>query len=236
MNAYPLYVQALVALCGALWCASYLLLIRQAARDRTPGMPLAPLCVNVAWELVYGFIHPDLPPASYANRAWFVIDLVILWQLWRYGRDELPPIVPRRWWSAIVAGGVIAGLLAVLALHHDLHDEGGTYSGWGDQLLLSASCVAMLLRRQRSAGQSMYIGITRALGSLVLIPAQHAITPHARTLWLIYALFPILDVLYLSLLYRQCLAEGRDPWDRAAPTPTVAAAPLSGRSDTLISP
>ena len=53
---------AIMVGCGMLWTLAYLLIIRQGFLDRTYGMPLAALCVNLSWELVFAFVYPhDLP-------------------------------------------------------------------------------------------------------------------------------------------------------------------------------
>jgi hypothetical protein len=202
---------ASAALSGLLWSVCYVLILRRGFLDRSYGMPAAALFVNLAWELIFGFVHPDRPPMCHVNQVWFVIDCVILYQYLRFGRQELPEALPRRWFLPAVGLGLVTAFLGVLFLTYDLRDWQGNYSGWGAQLLLSLTCIAMLLRRRSVRGQSVYIGLSRMLGTVALIPFQYALTPGARFLLLIFVLSPIFDGIYLVLLVRQSRAEGIDP-------------------------
>ncbi|WP_139559286.1 transmembrane-type terpene cyclase [Methylotetracoccus oryzae] len=197
-----------------LWGMAYLLIIRRAFKDRSYGMPFAPMCVNVAYEFTFGFVFPDVPPMNYANIAWFFIDLVIVYQYLRFGRDEFPALFPRNWFLPSVVLGIVTAFVGVVAMTVEFHDVNGNYSGWGDQLLISISYVALLARRQSIRGQSVYILLSRMFGSIALIPAQYLQAPDSVLLVFIYVAFIVFDLIYLTLLLRQCRLEGINPWRR----------------------
>ena len=48
---------AFTALSGILWSASYILMANRGFKDQSYSMPIFCLCLNVAWETVFGFIH-----------------------------------------------------------------------------------------------------------------------------------------------------------------------------------
>jgi hypothetical protein len=86
---------AIMVGCGVLWTLAYLLIIRQGFLERTYGMPLAALCVNLSWEFVFAFVYPHDLPQRAVNVVWLVFDLVILTQLLLYGPREFANL-PRR--------------------------------------------------------------------------------------------------------------------------------------------
>src|SRR5215207_3603612 len=80
---------------GVLWTLAYLLIIRQGFLDRTYGMPLAALCVNLSWEFVFAFVYPHDLPQRAVNVAWLAFDLVILFQFLLYGPREFAGVSRR---------------------------------------------------------------------------------------------------------------------------------------------
>lgn len=197
-----------------LWGGAYLLIIRRAFKDQSYGMPFGPMCVNVAYEFTFGFVFPDVPPMKYANIAWFFIDLVIVYQYLRFGWDEFPALFPKSWFVPSVVLGIATAFAGVVAMTVEFRDVNGNYSGWGDQLLISISYVALLARRQSLRGQSVYILLTRMFGSIALIPGQYLQAPDSVLLVFLYVAFIVLDLIYLTLLLRQCRCEGMNPWRR----------------------
>lgn len=202
------------AVCGILWTTSYILILRRARLDKAHGMPLAPLCVNMAYEFIFGILHPDKPPLNIVNIIWFVIDLMIGVQYLRYGRAEFPRNFPRALFVPMAIGCLGLAFGGVLTLTYDLNDWQGNYTGWGDQMLISLCFVVMLGRRGSVRGQSIYIALSRCLGTLTLIPAQYVLTPNARFLAYVYGAYLMIDVLYMVLLARQARMEGINPWKR----------------------
>jgi hypothetical protein len=73
---------------GVLWTITYLLIIRRGFLDRTYGMPLVALCANLSWEFIFSFLFPHGPLQRPVNVVWFSLDLIILYQLLRYGPRE----------------------------------------------------------------------------------------------------------------------------------------------------
>jgi hypothetical protein len=70
---------------GAFWTLTYLLIIRRGFLDRTYGMPLVALCANISWEFIFSFLYPHGPVQRPVNIVWFSLDLIILFQMLRYG-------------------------------------------------------------------------------------------------------------------------------------------------------
>jgi hypothetical protein len=206
------YVSCLTSL--FFWVSSYLLLIRRAFKDHVYGMPLIPLCVNISYEFIFGILHPDKPPLNYANIAWFFIDLVIVYQYLRFGKQEFTNFVSPKWFAPACLLALATAFAGVLTLTYDLKDWQGNYSGWGDQLLISVSFIYLLIRRRSVKGQSLYIALSRMIGTLALIPAQYLLTPRSKFLAFIYVAFLVFDLIYVTLLARQCREEGINPWKR----------------------
>lgn len=214
MQTDPWFTVSALA-CGVLWLIAYCLIIRRGFRERTYGMPLIPLCANFAYEILFGFVWPDDYPVYIVNIIWAGFDSIMVYQYLRYGLSEWPDHYPKRWFYPTFLTVFAMALIGISTLTLDTHDtHGGNFTGWGAQLLLSAGCITMLLRRNSPKGQSMYIALARTLGTASLIYAQESYERPLMFLRFIYIASPILDIAYMVLLHRICKAQGISPWRR----------------------
>lgn len=206
----PIFIgSALVSL--GFWTISYALIIRRGHLDGTWGMPFPALCLNLAYEFVFGFIHPLSSPANIVNIVWFLVDLVILGQFLRHGRAALPAHLPKQVFLPAVAvcAGIAIGI--ALAVTADLGlARGNSYLGWGADLLISAAFVGWTDRREGVAGQSLWIAVTRMLGSWAIIPAQE-LEVSLAFVHFVYAATALLNFTYVYLYVKKCRSLGVDP-------------------------
>ncbi|MBN3948462.1 MAG: hypothetical protein HWQ38_19190 [Nostoc sp. NMS7] len=72
--------------------AETILLIQRGFKDQTYGMPLVALCANLSWEFIFSFIHPHQPPQIQINFVWLMLDLIILYEFFKFGQSELKHI------------------------------------------------------------------------------------------------------------------------------------------------
>lgn len=212
-------IDEIIAMPGALlWVVCYLLILRRARLDRMVGMPLLALAGNISWEFLFGFVDPDEPPMDLVNRIWFFVDVALLWQIFRYGRAEHEARWPRGSFELVVLGSIGLAFSVMYGFHLEFDDSDGRYTGWGQNLLMSAAFLGMLLARRSSAGQSVWIALSKLLGTAILDVAQMVKTPSwpleggGPLMFVLYVACLVLDLLYLGLLIRQLRAEGRNPW------------------------
>lgn len=149
---------------GALWTLAYLLIIRQGFLDRTYGMPLAALCANLSWELIFAFVYPHELPQRAVNVVWFSFDVMILVQLLLYGPREFSGL-PRRLFYAAFALALATAFGAVLTITLQFGDFDGAYSAFGQNLMMSVLFVTMLHTRGSLRGQSVSIAALKMGGT-----------------------------------------------------------------------
>jgi hypothetical protein len=208
-------MMALKLAAGVLWTVAYALIIRRAALDKLPGMPMTAMCINIAWEAYYSFVSPHPPPQLYIDWAWVVLDVVIFAQFLRYGRDEHEPALPRWTFLPIVGFTLAMSFWGVAATEHDLHDRDGMYSAFGSNMLMSLLFVRMLLRRANVRGQSLYIALAKLVGTACVCVVAYEEHPERQLLCVFYMGVLVFDMAYVVLLARRCRELGVDPWRRA---------------------
>lgn len=213
--------QQVIPLLGLLcWSAVYALMVWRGIKDRSFGMPLTALCVNVVWETVFTFSDGTPPVFRAANGLWLVLDLAVLGTLLKFGRDDYAEPLLREIFYPLIAFVLLLAAVAVVSFRAAFQDIFGGISATLTTLLLSAQLPALLVRRNRVTGQSLYIGIFVLLGDLAGWAMNHiakaASQPNIPILWVNAANVCIIacNLLYLALYWRVCRRDGVNPWRR----------------------
>src|SRR6478609_3501693 len=96
----------------ALWILAYVLSLLKAQRDRAPGLPTLAICLNFSWEFLYAFVLPN--PVGlwrFFGTAWFLLDIVIVYQLLRFGpAHQRDPWVARHFRVIVAATTILGGV------------------------------------------------------------------------------------------------------------------------------
>jgi hypothetical protein len=219
-------------LAGIFWLATYLGIIWRGFKDRSYGMPLMALGMNISWECLFSFVYPPMPAlAKYCVRAWFLLDIPIAMQCLLYSRNEFKHTLAKEYAHIVftVTMGICFAL--VLGFIREFKDFRGVYSSFGTNVLMSVCFVLMLINRDDLRAQSIYIAVFKWVGTLFaflwayfwfpvdintpltrIIPVQtQPMSPFIKMMYVIIFSF---DLLYVILVYRKSLEKGINPWSR----------------------
>ncbi len=223
---------------GCCWLIAYTLIIYKGFKDKTAGMPLMVLGMNLAWEFNFAFVFDiHIPAQRLINSLWFFFDCVIVYLKFKYGRDEyhytLPGMSDKLFYPYLFVV-FIWGWACVFAARYDWNDAMGAYSAYIQNIFISATFVTMLYRKGNTKGQSMYIAIFKCLGTLIpdlagavcMVAYVDRMTGCGSISALMYALEPsfrplakilifgclFFDIMYIVCLYQRFKKEGRNPW------------------------
>jgi hypothetical protein len=201
----------LSAVIGAGWLGAYIMAIRRGFRDRLTAIPLAAVAFNVAWEFCYAFVFYTPPVGRLLNTCWFLLDLVIVGQVFAYGHKDRPS-VGRRTFLVTMAALLVFAFAFMLTANHEFADADGGYTAFGLNAFLSYSFIAMLERRGSTVGQTMYIAIFKMVGSIAACAMFARWYPDRPLLYLFYLAIVVLDGTYVVLLHRRFRSEGIPAW------------------------
>lgn len=226
-------VRALGLAAGALsslfWTIAYALILLRGRRDRLPGMPLIALGANLAWEILFLVITlangvRDVRLAMLV--PWTVLDVGIVVQCCLYGRSDVRHPLVARHFGLFLTGVLLFALAVELTFVVEMRDAIGWYLAFGQNLMMSALFVSMLLRRGSARGQSVPIAVSKMLGTFfafvlalfwspptlhehwsTLLPARY--TPISPLIAVLYTGIFTLDVAYIVLLRQKVREERR---------------------------
>jgi hypothetical protein len=215
MESSLIFLSAIVSMLG--WAMAYGLVIRRNYVDKTYGIPLVALGVNLAWEFTFSFlVRPPNPDSlnwlwTGINVIWLGLDCVILIQMIKYGLRESWPS-PAYFYGALV-GAVVFGVAGVLAITVQFRDWEGRWASFADNLMMSILFIQMLYQRG-IRGQSIYIALGKLIGTLAVGGGYLLSDPGMPLQWYLTLTSLFFDALYLTLLYRQIRAAELNPWTR----------------------
>lgn len=196
------------------WGIAYVDIVNRGFRDKTYGMPLFALALNISWEFLVGFvINTENNIYRWISGLWCVMDLFILYTYFRFGRRYFPAALAGYFvpWSL---AAFVTGAIAMTAIIIPIGTWFGTLlTAWPMTLIMSISFVAMLHHRDGVEGQSLYIAISKFVGSL---GAAYVLWRIGTVSFLLpfAALVILYDVLYIGLLYKTFRRLALSPFTR----------------------
>jgi hypothetical protein len=207
-------------------------------------MPIVAFIGNIAWEFIFGLGIERGCAASWStcpaaiiqarNFLWLLFDFVILYTVLKFGRRYFTGFL-NKYFSFIVIGGIVVAGLLIYAIVQEfwikniwgvqiggqtpeflpLTLQGGSYyTGFALNFMMSILFVFMLYRRGSIEGQSIYIAISKWLGTVAAYGFMLADGIQTPVVNILYAVVFIFDVVYIKMVYDQCRKEGIDPWRR----------------------
>lgn len=160
------------------WILCYVLMTRRALQTHATPMPLLALGLNLSWEVVFAFYVTEMPIELAGFILWLLFDMPVLYVTVTKARHSFAssPLVARnigKILALVFAAGLAGNYLFAkwwLEVPHRGHGakDGKTWFGlqardttelawWSAgaaQMVLSVGCLAMLLQRGHSGGQS----------------------------------------------------------------------------------
>lgn len=152
---------------GIAWTIVYIDCIRLGIKQKTYGIPLFALALNIAWEVIYtvsGLSSPNVQ--SIVNLIWACCDVVIVYTYFKYGKKYFPENAKKHFLSFSLVSFFTSIALQLAFYFHFTWTEAPLYSAFAQNVVMSILFVYMLFSRKSSEGQSMAIAIAKWLGTL----------------------------------------------------------------------
>ena len=189
---------------GISWCIVYEECIRLSAKHKTYAMPFWALAMNITWEGIYAVteLRVSIGLQPIVNLIWFLLDIMILYFYFKYGKKEVAPNA-KPWtfyaWS-------ILGIAAMFAVQMSFIVEFGLeghlsaqYSAFIQNLIMSIAFISMLQKRESSEGQSILLAVAKWIGTLAPTITMGILSTNYVVL-VCGLLCSVYDIIYIVLL------------------------------------
>jgi hypothetical protein len=182
------------------WIAVYALAIYVSHRDKVVAIPLPALALNLAWDINVLFVLKAPLIQKMGIVIYLLLQGIILWQTLQYGGKSIG-----RAWAHIVGSSITFAVVFTAVLAIELRDMVGWEIGFIDNFVNSACFVWLFYSRKTLAGQSLWIGILKLVGTGA-VSLSAFIYPwngyeDSLILPLLYGGILVLDVFYVALVY-----------------------------------
>lgn len=164
-------INILIIISGICWSIVYIESIHIGFKQKTYAMPLFALDLNIVWEGLYAFtdifIRQSIGAQAIANACWFLLDCVIVYTYFKFGKEECRTKTERKWfvpWSILIFATCIA--LQVLFYGWFGSTEGEKYAAYLQNVAMSLLYLSMFRERKSDKGQSMIIAVCKCIGTL----------------------------------------------------------------------
>jgi hypothetical protein len=120
-------------------------------REKTYGVPFACISFNVVWEFLWSFnlVDQDLFWFfEWGNRFWLVIDILLFYQLLKYGRKEMQayPLIQKHFLK-VVAFAAVLNTIGLVGFTTYFGDFTGSASSMSMNLVMSILFIFFLFAR-----------------------------------------------------------------------------------------
>jgi hypothetical protein len=190
---------------GICWILTYILIISKGFKDKTYGMPLIALCANISWEFIFSFIFPHTPPQLFINYLWFGLDIIIVIQFLKYGKNEFSDLSSSKLYT-LFTFLIVSEFGIILVSSITMGEFKGVYSAFGQNLLMSILFIMMLFKRNSLRGQSIYIAIFKMFGTGLTSLHYYLYEPISQSSFILPTLFVsifVFDIVYIYLIIKK---------------------------------
>ncbi len=206
--------------CYVFWTLAYVLIIRHGFKERTYGMPVAALCANAAWEVLFSLYPAPYKLNHYGNVVWIIADLLILYTCLRFGPAEMTQPLLKKWFRPLVILGVGYVFVLEWTFICQGQDSWGIVLGFAQDLMMAFLFLALFRQRAGLRGQSFWIALSILLGNAGAyfyflwfpLPPPPPAWPSNALVTTLYVPTALLNLIYTVVLWQRCRREGINPW------------------------
>ena len=206
--------------CGGcwLWVVAYFLIIRSARKYQFLEMPMIAGAANLGWETAYGLYWGTNMGklALYAYKAWLLVDVAIVYYLYKYGdKQGWSPQMRRNFKPMLVLWSFLFfALFGTYPLDHNDHRI-GAITAYADNLIISFTYIYMLGRLTDVRGLSTWVAWLKGIGTGMNTIFMFRQFPEDLFLHILGVTIAVGDATYIYMLYQ------RRKWQRENPEPHV---------------
>lgn len=193
---------------GIAWTIVYIACIRVGFKQKTYGMPLFALGLNIAWEVIYAIQGLSNPNAQVVvNFIWAACDLVIVYTYFKYGKKHFPENAKEYFTPFSILSFATCIALQLAFFFHFEWLEAAQYSAFAQNVTMSILFLIMLYRRNSSEGQSMTVAVAKWLGTLAPTILMGVYRDFNIYIIITGVLCSVWDLLYIYLLNKKIKEE-----------------------------
>ena len=206
LKEFTTYELVVTSIGWLFWITMYMLIVRSIRKDKYVEMPWICILGNISWEFIWGFIFYEQINLGelfiWSYRAWFFLDIFILWGLFKYGKKQVSiPEVRKHFY--LICAFVIAcwSVLYWSFISSGFDHKWGSQSAYISNVIISVLFISLFLRQYKFKHFSKVMAWCKTLGTGAYTIVYFNFDPPNSFVHVIGIVVFILDLIYLYLLY-----------------------------------
>lgn len=192
------------------WILCYVFVIRGIIKYKFVGISASVVGANFAWEFLWAFVfRQDMGQAiQIGYYGWLALDVFIVYSMFKHGHKHVLP-QSQKYFKLFFGYSIAAwGFILYFFIKGGFDNSIGANSAYAIQLLISASCLGMLLRAPFEKGISYIAAWSRTLGSLFcgLMCILH--WPENKWILSMVIVYMLIDIFYLWIATKNLKQNG----------------------------
>jgi hypothetical protein len=183
------------------WVVAYWGTLQKIRTRHYVEIPAAAVVANIAWEFVWSFFFcPDVGRLfAWGYRLWFLLDVFITYNLFKYGPKQIVNTTLRRWFAPAAAFGIVAwAVMLYFFVQQKFDTPYGATSGYILNVMMSALYIILIVQEKNDLDNfSATVGWSKMLGTALLSVFNAILIPENRFLMTLCAVTFVLDVIYI---------------------------------------
>lgn len=187
------------------WILCYVFTIRNIIKYKYVSISAGVIGANIAWEFLWAFIFKqDMGMALQIGYiGWFILDVFIVYSTFKYGYKQVNDNIKTHF-NLMFAFSIIGWLAVLYTFIKDGYDNPiGANSAYAIQLVISITCLIMLLNNLKEKGISYWAAWFRMLGSLFC--GIMCVIHWSENNWILSMVvtYMVIDIYYLIIATKQ---------------------------------
>ena len=202
------------------WTLAYAQIVHACFKHKTYGLPLASIFLNIAWEFIFSFniVAKGIPALVWGNRLWFIVDCLIVVQVFMYARQQQTNPWVRDNFHAIAIASLVASVVGLYCFTTYIGDVYGLATSFLMNFAMSLLFISMLFARPTLDGLPYGAAWAKMVGTAagalfcylwwpmqfdasgILVRPPYVRQPaNSNLLYFLYLTIPLIDFLYIYL-------------------------------------
>jgi hypothetical protein len=185
------------------WAPAYIAIVIIAVRKRRLEIPVIAVTANVTWEFLWGFVFRQNmgPGLQWVYRGACILDLLILFAVFRLGRTQSLAPIYARYFNLVVVALLASWIAFYWSLHSSHYDLPlGSMSAYLDNILMSGLYIWFVMTRADPRDLSFTVAWSKGLGTGMVSVFVFMEYPNNAFIKTLAVMVAILDFVYLGSL------------------------------------
>jgi hypothetical protein len=186
------------------WVVAYVAVLMKIRKYRYVEIPANAVVANIAWEFVWGFLYrTDMGRLFvWGYRAWFFLDVFIVYCLFRDGSKQVVSPVLRRYFRPATAIAILSWGVAIYTFVGEGYDTPyGAISGYLLNVMMSALYIVLFVNQGEVRLFSGVVAWSKMLGTALLSLFNYMVKGDDSFLMTLCLVTLLLDLLYLAVFH-----------------------------------